>query len=354
MSFAPGVDRDIALRSTVDSLRGDVAAAPPLIRVQNLNIDFRDGADWRRVVSGVSFSVAPGECIALVGESGSGKSVTARSLLGLNGNQARVSADQLSLEGRDLLKLRESQWRGVRGRAIGYILQDALVSLDPLRTIGRELRTAIAATGAPAPAGIRERALELLRRAQMPEPETRLDEYPGQLSGGLRQRALIATAMAGNPRVLIADEPTTALDVSVQKQILALFADLKRSGITLILISHDLGVVAGIADHVVIMRHGEVVEQGPTRTTLGAARHAYTRELVAAIPRFTRAPAFESRPSTANGPATPADTPDPILSVEALTKRFAATDSARPGRLALEAVSVTLHAGRTLGLVGES
>ncbi len=329
-------------------------AATPLIRVRNLNIHFRHGREWRRVVSGVSFSVAAGQCLALVGESGSGKSVTARSLLGLNGSQARVSADELTLEGRDLLSLRESQWRRVRGRAIGYILQDALVSLDPLRTIGRELRTAIRATGAAAPARARDYVLELLRRTQMPEPETRLGEYPGQLSGGLRQRALIATALAGNPRVLIADEPTTALDVSVQKQILGLFADLKRSGITLILISHDLGVVSGLADQVVIMRHGEVVEQGPTRRTLGAAQHAYTRELVSAIPRFTRVSSAEQPHSGSSGPATGAAAPEPILSAENITKRFAATDPSRLGRLALDRVSVTLHAGRTLGLVGES
>jgi peptide/nickel transport system ATP-binding protein len=359
MSIAPDANEALLDGSEVEALGPEAGvhldgAATPLIRVRNLNIDFRDGAEWRRVVSGVSFSVAPGQCLALVGESGSGKSVTARSLLGLNGNQARIFADELTLEGHDLLSLRESQWRQVRGRAIGYILQDALVSLDPLRTVGRELRTAIGATGAPTPAGVRDRALELLRRAQMPEPESRLGEYPGQLSGGLRQRALIATAIAGNPRVLIADEPTTALDVSVQKQILALFAELKRGGITLILISHDLGVVSDIADHVVIMRHGEVVEQGPTLSTLGAPRHAYTRELVSAIPRFDRTlnPAPQHAGSTE--PTASADTPELLLSAENITKRFAMTDASQLGRVALDGVSVTLHAGRTLGLVGES
>ncbi|KAF1022668.1 MAG: Glutathione import ATP-binding protein GsiA [Paracidovorax wautersii] len=315
-------------------------AAAPLVRVRNLRVDFRDGWAWRRAVAGVSFDVAAGQCVALVGESGSGKSVTARSLIGLHGAGARVSADELALRGRSLLALGERQWRGVRGREIGYILQDALVSLDPLRTIGQELREAIVATGSAGPEGVRARSLALLERARLADGADRLDDHPAQLSGGQRQRALIATALAGNPPVLIADEPTTALDASVQQQILALFAQLKREGAGLVLISHDLGAVAQLADHLLILRRGEVVESGPAAQVLRAPQHAYTRALIAAVPRLGDAGV---------GPGeAPSGARRELLRAEGIVKHYT------PTRQALRGVDLVLHEGRTLGLVGES
>jgi peptide/nickel transport system ATP-binding protein len=197
-----------------------------------------------------------------------------------------VDAAALEIEGEDSRRFTERRWRRVRGRRIGYILQDALSSLDPLRTVGAEVREAIRATGGPRGRAARERALELLRRTHVPDPETRIDERPAQLSGGQRQRALIATALAGEPAVLIADEPTTALDVSVQKQILALFAELKDQGIALLLISHDLAVVSQLADRVIVLQGGAVVESGDTIDVLSSPRHPYTRSLIDAAPRF--------------------------------------------------------------------
>ncbi|QHJ00909.1 ATP-binding cassette domain-containing protein [Xylophilus rhododendri] len=308
----------------------------PLVHVRNLRVSFEAHGQLRRAVSGVSFDVRPGECVALVGESGSGKSVSARCLIGLNSPNARIEADALELDGQNLLGLGERAWRGIRGQGVGYILQDALVSLDPLRTIGQELEEAIRATGSAPRGALRARGLELLAQAQMPEPATRYGEYPAQLSGGLRQRALIATAIAGRPPVLIADEPTTALDVSVQQEILALFAELKRQGIALILISHDLGVVSRLADRVLVLRQGQVVESGDMARVLHHPTHEYTRSLIDAIPHF-------------DGPGLAADAGSApvILHADDISKRFA-------GREALRGVSIELRRGRTLGLVGES
>jgi peptide/nickel transport system ATP-binding protein len=311
------------------------------VRVRNLAVDFRQGWHWRQAVGGVSFDIPRGGCVALVGESGSGKSVTARSLLGLHGASARVRADALELGGRDLLGLRERQWRAVRGREVGYILQDALVSLDPLRSIGQELAEAVRATGGPRGAATQARVLELLARARLDGAAERLHAYPGQLSGGQRQRALIASALAGAPPLLIADEPTTALDASVQQQILALFRELREAGTALLLISHDLGVVAQLADHVLVLRGGAVVESGPTDQVLRRPRQAYTRALLDAVPRLGPA----ARDSGPPEPAAPAA--EPLLRVQGIRKRFGEREVVR-------GVDLVLHPGRTLGLVGES
>jgi peptide/nickel transport system ATP-binding protein len=308
----------------------------PLLRVRNLSVAFEERGRMRQAVSGLSFEVQPGQCVALVGESGSGKSVSARCLVGLNGPNARITADALEIDGQNALRLGERQWRSLRGRKVGYILQDALVSLDPLRTIGQELQEAIRATESATREQEHARALELLTRAHMPDPATRIHEYPSQLSGGLRQRALIATAIAGNPPILIADEPTTALDVSVQKEILALFGELKRQGIALILISHDLGVVSQLADQVLVLRQGQVVENGPADQVLSQPRHAYTRSLMAAIPRLD-----DPSPDPAPGHAPV------LLRAVHIRQRFV-------GREALRGVDIELRHGRTLGLVGES
>ncbi|UGT57667.1 dipeptide ABC transporter ATP-binding protein [Nocardia asteroides] len=252
-----------------------------LLAIENLRIGFpsKDGA--REVVHGVDLRIEPGEAVALVGESGSGKSVTARALVGLAGAGARVGADAFDLFGQDARGHRERQWRKIRGSAIGFVLQDALVSLDPLGSVGAQLaEVQRAVTGRASTA----RSIELLTAVGVPEPERRLRQYPHELSGGLRQRVLIATAIAGDPDLIIADEPTTALDVTVQQQILELLRTRKAAGTALLLISHDLAVVAEVADRVLVMRAGEVVEQGPTLEVLTRPTHPYTKKLLAAVP----------------------------------------------------------------------
>ncbi|MFK4762438.1 dipeptide ABC transporter ATP-binding protein [Microbacterium sp. ZW T5_45] len=312
-----------------------------LVRVDGLKVSFAHGT----VVEGVGFELAPGECVALVGESGSGKSVSARSLLGLVGTGSRVDAAALEIDGQDARGFSERRWRGIRGRRIGYILQDALSSLDPLRTVGQEVQEAIRATGGPRGRAGRERALELLRRTHVPDPETRIDERPSQLSGGQRQRALIATALAGEPAVLIADEPTTALDVSVQKQILALFGELKAQGIALLLISHDLAVVSQLADRVLVLQSGAVVESGETAEVLSNPAHPYTRSLIEAAPRF------EAGAGESASEALP-DVEDVVLAVDDVHKTFRLPSGAR--RHAVKGVSIAVRRGRSLGVVGES
>jgi len=327
----------------------------PRIRVRHLSIGFSGSAGYRRVVHDVSFDLHAGRCLAIVGESGSGKSVTARTLVGLTGRGALVDAAELSLDGDDLRGFGERRWREVRGRRIGVVLQDALVSLDPLRPVGAEIEEALRLHGWGDRRARRRRAVDLLEAVGVPEPERRARQRPGELSGGLRQRALIASAIALEPEIVIADEPTTALDVSVQAQVLAQLAEMKRRGVALVLISHDLAVVAHLADDILVMRGGEVVEQGLAREVLGAPRHEYTRSLIAAVPgghtRDTRLapqfvlPAFTERPRVA-------DADSPLVEVRALRKSYRTPGGGR--HLAVDDVSFTLERGRTLGIVGES
>ena len=304
-----------------------------LVDVAGLNIAF--GRGGRPVVRDVSFTIAPGECLAIVGESGSGKSVTARALLGLAGARAVVTADRLAVTGEDTAGFRARDWQRLRGRAVGMVLQDALVSLDPLRTIGAEVAEPISPRVAASRRARAARAIDLLREVGVPEPEARAAQYPHQLSGGLRQRALIATALAGEPRLVIADEPTTALDVLVQEQILALLRQVTAAGRGLLLISHDLAVVARLADRIAVLRAGEIVESGPTAEILAAPEHPYTRELLDAVP---------GRRARSAGPIG-----RPVLEVSSVGKTYA-----RATRPALADATLTLHAGETVGIVGES
>ncbi|WP_344446384.1 ABC transporter ATP-binding protein, partial [Kitasatospora nipponensis] len=271
-----------------------------LLTVDGLDVRF----DEAHAVRGVSFTLDRGECLAVVGESGSGKSVTARSLLGLAGARATVTARRLDFDGQDLTALSEAQWRAVRGRRIALVLQDALVSLDPLRTVAAEvaepLRTHRLAPRAELPA----RVSRLLEQVGIPEPALRAAQYPHQLSGGLRQRALIASALAAEPELLIADEPTTALDVTVQAQVLDLLDALRGQGTALLLISHDLSVVARLADRIAVLYGGRIVESGPARQVLEDPRHPYTRALLAAVPTGASRGSRLSAPGAGAGTGT--------------------------------------------------
>ena len=265
-----------------------VPPAPPrhLLDVAGLDVTFPSPSGPVRAVRGVGLTLDPGRCLALVGESGSGKSVTARTLVGLAGPRARIGAERLAFDGADLRTLSEKRWRRLRGRDIGLVLQDALVSLDPLRTVGGEVGEALREHGTVPRSGVGERVESLLEAVGIPDPARRARQHSHELSGGLRQRALIASALAAGPRVVVADEPTTALDVTVQAQILDLLEGLKREGTAVLLISHDLAVVARLADRVAVMYAGRVVEHGPAAAVLTEPRHPYTQALIAAVPRL--------------------------------------------------------------------
>ncbi|MDQ8045972.1 MAG: ABC transporter ATP-binding protein [Patulibacter sp.] len=321
-----------------------------LARVENLRVAFGDGAD---VVKGISFEIARGQSVAVVGESGSGKSLTARSLVGLAGDRADVRADRLEVAGVDARDLPDDRWRALRGRDVGFVLQDALGSLDPARRVGDEIAETLLTHGLVDKASRHEKVIELLTAVGVPEPELRARQYPHQLSGGLRQRALIASAISADPSLLIADEPTTALDATVQAQILDLLAERRAAGTALLLISHDLAVVSKVADVVYVMQDGAFVEHGPTAQVLGDPQHPYTRQLLDAVPaehaKGTRLSPGSGR-GRAHATATVGD--EVVLAGRALTKRFRL--DAKQELLAVDDVSLELRAGETLGIVGES
>jgi peptide/nickel transport system ATP-binding protein len=310
------------------------------------------------VVRGVSFDVAPGECFAIVGESGSGKSVTARTLLGLTGSGAHVSANHLELQGKSVLRNRDRDWRRIRGSQVGFVLQDALVSLDPLRTVGHEIGETLRLHRYGSRARRRARVLELLGAVGVPEPELRARQLPHELSGGQRQRALIASAIALDPPLLIADEPTTALDVTIQAQILDLLAEMLDRGTGLIVISHDLAVVSRLADRVAVMRNGLIVEQGPVSEVLTSPSHPYTQALLDAVPashrKGTRLSSVVLRPASPDQVEHQQNPPPDgvLLTAEGLVKRFRGPDGV--ARTAVDGVSFTIGVGETLGIVGES
>ena len=323
------------------------ARGAPVVRIEQLTVGFRRTRGTQPVVGPLDLTLHAGECVALVGESGSGKSVTARSLVGLNGPHAAIDAARFDIAGIDVRRHRERDWRAIRGRRIGYVLQDALVSLDPLWRVRDLVAEALHDTRRR---DVAARSADLLRSVGIDDPERRLPQYPHQLSGGLRQRVLIGTAIAGGASLLIADEPTTALDMTVQRQILSLLRTRRDAGDAVLLISHDLAVVAELADRVLVMRGGRIVEQGPARDVLSAPTHPYTRQLLAAIP--TAASRGFRLATAARVPLPPKriDAHAPVLSVDALTKRYG--DRTAPA--AVDGVSFSLARGETLGIVGES
>jgi peptide/nickel transport system ATP-binding protein len=346
---------------TIRGAGGSSRGTDAVLRIENLRVAF--GTSAAPVVDGVSLSVAPGECLALVGESGSGKSVTARTVLGLAGDRATVTADALDLRGRSVLGLSDGAWRRIRGREVGLILQDALASLDPLRPVGREIADALRLHTPLSPRQRGDRVQELLRSVGMPEPELRSRQRSGELSGGLRQRALIASAIALDPPLLLADEPTTALDTTVQARILELLGDLRAAGTAILLISHDLAVVRGIADRVAVMAEGRIVETGTVHEVLEHPREEYTRRLVRAVPTGKpRGERLSPGAPLGRADATEVTAPGggdgrgggsaPLLSVADVTRSFRGPDGS--SRVAVQNASLELHAGETLGLVGES
>ncbi|MCP2032355.1 peptide/nickel transport system ATP-binding protein [Okibacterium sp. HSC-33S16] len=335
-------------------------STPPVrLSVDNLNVGFERHGSVRPVVKNVSFDLREGQCVAIVGESGSGKSVTARTLVGLTGGNAVVDADALRLGDENLTALSPKRWRSIRGRRIGFILQDALVSLDPLRPVGKEIEEALKLHGWGDRTSRKRKVIDLLTSVGVPSPENRSRQRPDELSGGLRQRALIASALALDPEIVIADEPTTALDVTVQAQVLQLLEEMKQRGTSIILISHDLSVVAHLADHILVMSGGEVVEQGSAHEILTAPKHPYTQSLINAVPsretRGTRlAPATGVAPvhTAAHANDEHAGFDGPVLEAEGLVKNFTAPDGTLT--TAVNNVSFTLGRGETLGIVGES
>jgi len=277
-------------------------ARQPLLAVENLRTHFHTRDGVVRAVDGVSFEVAAGETLAIVGESGCGKSVTSMSILRLLPMPpARFVAGRVVFEGRDLLGLPEAEMRKIRGNAIAMIFQEPMTSLNPVLTIGRQITEALVLHRGLSEGAATKRAIEMLRKVHMPEAEQRVAQYPHQLSGGMRQRVMIAMALACGPRLLIADEPTTALDVTIQAQILELMRELRdETGASMILITHDLGVVAEMADRVVVMYAGRKVEEASAKELFENPGHPYTKGLLGSLPNIEVAARTQARRARLN------------------------------------------------------
>ncbi len=267
----------------------------PILEIRDLITRFATRYGIVTAVDGVSLSLGKGECLGVVGESGSGKSVTFASVMGLIHQPGWIDGGSVKFSGRELVGLDRRAYRSLRGKDIAMTMQDALTALNPALTVGAQIMEVILAHGEDLPAGAkhsrgaaREQAIEIMRLVGIPSAETRLDEYPHQFSGGMRQRMMIAIALACRPKVLIADEPTTALDVTIQAQVLELIADIRGElGMSVVLITHDLGVVAEYCDRVAVMYAGQVVESGPTSEVIGNPSHPYTQGLLNSIPKLS-------------------------------------------------------------------
>ncbi|WP_433625061.1 ABC transporter ATP-binding protein [Nocardia sp. CA-120079] len=319
---------------------------PPALSIESLSVTFATDAGPVYAVSDVSYEVFPGEVLAIVGESGSGKSVSSRTAIGLLPNTARV--DGLVTLGADkVTSMSERQLTALRGGAISMIFQEPGRALDPLFTVGYQIAEALRAHSDMSRKAAKARAIELLRMVGLPDPEHRVDYYPHQLSGGQKQRVMIAIAISCEPKVIIADEPTTALDVTVQAEILELLRDLRdRIGSAIVLITHNMGVVADIADRVVVMRDGKVVEQAPVDELFAAPKQEYTRKLLAAVPHL-------GTEQLEHGAVEEVAAGEPVLEVTDLVVQFPGPFGRPPFR-AVDDVSLSIRPGETLGLVGES
>ena len=317
----------------------------PIIESNELSVDFWVDGEWVVAASGVNFSVRPGEVLAIVGESGSGKSTSAMSLLGLLPVNGRASGS-VKLEGEEVIGADKKRLREIRGQKIAVIFQEPMTALNPVYTVGFQITEALQIHNkSMTKAQAKKRSLELLAMVELPDPEKAFNSYPHQLSGGQRQRAMIAQSISCDPLLLIADEPTTALDVTVQAEILELMRNLnKRLNSAIILITHDMGVVADLSDHMIVMKDGVVVETGATEQIFEQPTHEYTKALLAAVPHLGAAPARDWKIATGGEPA---------LRMESLNIEYPKRGKV-PAFLAVKNASLEIYPGEVLGLVGES
>ncbi len=318
----------------------------PAVAIKDLKIALPSGGDRPYAVDGVSFDLTPGEIVCVVGESGSGKSMCAHALMGLLPGNVKTEAGEIVFEGRNLLSIDENTWQNVRGRRIAMVFQEPMTALNPLMRIGDQIAEVFEAHGLLTPKQRKQKAIDLAREIGLPDPERIVRAYPHQLSGGQRQRAMIAMALALEPAVLVADEPTTALDVTTQAQILKLIRDLQRNrNMAVLFITHDFGVVADIADRIVVLRHGKVVEHGTAQDVLSRPQHDYTKALLAAVPSMhppQRTSLIERNRA---------------VDVIGIEKTYVTSGGwFQPDRKvqAAKEINFAIHQGETLGLVGES
>ncbi|WP_372802825.1 ABC transporter ATP-binding protein [Paracoccus seriniphilus] len=318
----------------------------PVLSVRDLTVALPGKHDRPYAVQDISFDLMPGEILCIIGESGSGKSVTANAVMGLLPDVMTVERGRIDFKGKALLDLPEAELRKLRGRAVSIIFQDPLSALNPLMTVGDQIREVLDTHGIGTKGSRAEKVVEMLTEVGLPDPLLIQHQYPFRLSGGQRQRVMIAMALALDPDILIADEPTTALDVTTQAQILDLIARIqKHKGMSVMFITHDFGVVAEIADRVIVMEQGQLVEQGDAHSVLTAPRHPYTRKLIAAVPKMREDDRARDKKRSV------------VLNVRNLHKTYR-TRSGLMGRMrevnAVNDISFTLHAGETIGIVGES
>jgi peptide/nickel transport system ATP-binding protein len=325
----------------------------PVLRVEHLDIDFWVDGTWYPAVIDATFDLDAGEVLAIVGESGSGKSTTAMSLMGLLPKNSSVRGS-VELDGQQLLGIDQRSLRQMRGRAVSVIFQEPMTALNPVYTIGFQIAEMMRSHQAMSPKAARQRAIELLKLVEIPDPERRVDAYPHQLSGGQRQRAMIAQSLAMDPKLLIADEPTTALDVTVQAEILKLMRDLRdRIDAGILLITHDMGVVADLSDRVLVMQRGRIVESGDSRQVFNRPADPYTQELLRAVPHLGTIVSndFEGdhEPARPNGDTAG----EPIVRLAGVAVEYPKRGRA-PAFRAVEGVDLTIGPGEVVGLVGES